>query len=154
MSRAQITKDLTTAAVGYFVKKRHAVFREIGLIKWGRRRADLITLTMYQLLTIVEVKSCLADFTSDKKWSEYREKADRMFFMVPPDIVNRVKAELLDSGVGIMTVSATTGFARVVKRARTSKISNRVRREVITRCAWHNGQNRTNTRRQRVWLPE
>lgn len=33
---------------------------------------------------IVEIKSCLEDFRTDRKWPEYRDFADRLFFAVLP----------------------------------------------------------------------
>ena len=34
---------------------------------------------------IVEIKSCLLDYQSDGKWTEYRPHCDRLYFAVSPD---------------------------------------------------------------------
>src|SRR6476659_9968157 len=34
---------------------------------------------------IVEIKSCLLDFQTDGKWTEYRSHCDRLYFAVSPD---------------------------------------------------------------------
>ncbi len=36
-------------------------------------------------ITIVEIKSCMADFRSDHKWTDYRNWCDRFYFAVLPD---------------------------------------------------------------------
>jgi hypothetical protein len=49
------------------------------------RRADILGVGPSGDIWIVEVKSCAADFMSDRKWPEYREHCDRLFFAVAPD---------------------------------------------------------------------
>ena len=46
------------------------------------RRADLMALDAKGCITIVEVKSCLADFQSDRKWLFYRQWCDRFYFAI------------------------------------------------------------------------
>jgi hypothetical protein len=46
------------------------------------RRADLVGLSADGMVTLVEVKSCLADFRADQKWPEYRAFCDRLYFAV------------------------------------------------------------------------
>lgn len=48
------------------------------------RRADVLALDRDGLITIVEVKSSLADFRADAKWGEYLEFCDLFFFAVGP----------------------------------------------------------------------
>mgnify|MGYP002014300491 CR=1 FL=1 len=59
---------MDTVARSYF-SRRDAVLREFRLKT--RRRVDLITLSKKGWITIVEIKSSLNDFRSDKKWGEY-----------------------------------------------------------------------------------
>jgi hypothetical protein len=47
------------------------------------RRADVMALGRDGALLIVEVKSSVADFRSDRKWQEYRAFCDRLAFAVP-----------------------------------------------------------------------
>src|SRR3979490_1422312 len=44
------------------------------------RRADLVALGGLGELWIVEIKSSVADFRADQKWSDYRLHCDRLFF--------------------------------------------------------------------------
>jgi hypothetical protein len=47
------------------------------------RRADIIALGKTGDLAIVEIKISVADFRADRKWSFYRDFADRLYFAVP-----------------------------------------------------------------------
>lgn len=47
------------------------------------RRADILALGRGGELAIVEIKSSVADFRADRKWTEYRDFADRFYFAVP-----------------------------------------------------------------------
>ncbi len=50
------------------------------------RRADLIALGKDGSIRIVEVKSSLADFRADTKWTQYRPFCDRFYFAIPLDL--------------------------------------------------------------------
>ncbi len=54
------------------------------------RRADVVALSPKGLITIVEIKSSIADLKADNKWPDYRDYCDALFFAtlsdVPPDI--------------------------------------------------------------------
>ena len=47
------------------------------------RRADVMALQSSGEIIIVEVKSSIEDFRSDRKWGEYREFCDALYFAVP-----------------------------------------------------------------------
>ncbi|QPC43399.1 MmcB family DNA repair protein [Kaustia mangrovi] len=49
------------------------------------RRVDVIALNDKGDIWIVEIKSSLADLRADRKWPEYWEYCDRLFFAVPDD---------------------------------------------------------------------
>lgn len=50
------------------------------------RRADLMALTRKGDIWIVEIKSSVEDFRTDRKWPEYRQFCDRLFFATHPDV--------------------------------------------------------------------
>lgn len=54
---------------------------EVGLS--DGRRADLVGVGQDGTITIVEIKSSLADFRADRKWACYRAHCDRLFFAIP-----------------------------------------------------------------------
>ena len=62
------------------------------------RRVDVMALGRSGLLTIVEVKSSLADYRSDDKWREYLPWCDAFYFAVVEDFDRTV----LPDGVGVM----------------------------------------------------
>ena len=50
------------------------------------RRVDLIALDTSGSVLIVEVKSSIADFRADQKWSDYLDFCDLMYFAIPADV--------------------------------------------------------------------
>jgi len=69
------------------------------------RRADLVGLGAGGEIWIVEIKSCLADFRSDRKWHEYRLYCDRLLFAVAPEF----PAPALPEDAGLMIADAYSG---------------------------------------------
>ncbi|EHH69447.1 MmcB family DNA repair protein [Gluconobacter morbifer] len=64
------------------------------------RRADVMALLPDHSLTCIEIKSGVRDFQTDRKWHEYRNWSDRLFFAVD----DRFPTELLPADVGIISV--------------------------------------------------
>ena len=54
------------------------------------RRVDVIGLDRRGQVTIVEIKTCLEDFRSDRKWPEYLAFCDRFYFAVPADFPRHI----------------------------------------------------------------
>ena len=50
------------------------------------RRADLVALGGDGEILIVEIKSSVADFRADQKWTDYRLHCDRLFFATVVDV--------------------------------------------------------------------
>ena len=69
------------------------------------RRADLVALGAGAEIWIVEIKSCAADFRSDRKWQEYRLYCDRLMFAVAPEF----PAILLPADAGLVIADAYGG---------------------------------------------
>jgi hypothetical protein len=69
------------------------------------RRADLIALGDNGEFWIVEVKSCIADFRSDRKWQEYCLYCDRLLFAVAPDF----PATILPADAGLIVADGYGG---------------------------------------------
>ena len=64
-----------------FAQLGHVTLPEFSLV--NGRRADLIALSPSGTLTIVEIKSSIADFRADRKWPDYEDFCDRFYFAVP-----------------------------------------------------------------------
>ncbi len=93
------------------------------------RRADILALAGSGEFVIVEIKTSLADFRADHKWSRYLDFADRLYFAVPPGF----PAELIPEQCGLIVADA---FAAAVLRAgRTTPLAAARRRALILRFA-------------------
>lgn len=81
---------------------RHATLPELPLA--SGRRADLVSLSEKGEIWIVEIKSSLADFRTDRKWPDYRAHCDRLFFAthagVPLDIFPEECGLFVSDGYG------------------------------------------------------
>lgn len=66
------------------------------------RRADILALDARGQVTIVEIKSCVADFRADLKWPDYRAFCDRLLFAVPLDF----PLDLLPEETGLLVADA------------------------------------------------
>lgn len=63
---------------------RHASIAELPLA--SGRRADLVSLSEKGEIWIIEIKSSIEDFRVDRKWPDYRQHCDRLFFATLPDV--------------------------------------------------------------------
>ena len=83
-----------------FAELRHSVLPELTLA--SGRRADLISLSVKGEIWIVEIKTSIEDFRVDRKWPDYRQHCDRLFFAthagVPLDIFPEECGLLLSDG--------------------------------------------------------
>ncbi|WP_210496224.1 MmcB family DNA repair protein [Microvirga antarctica] len=83
-----------------FAELGHASLPELTLA--SGRRADIMALGADGLITIVEIKSCVADFRADRKWPDYQDYCDRFFFAVP----DTMPADLLPADRGLIVADA------------------------------------------------
>lgn len=93
------------------------------------RRADVMALHPDGGITIVEIKSCLADFRADRKWETYRDYCDRLFFAVDADF----PCEILPDGVGL--IAADRFGAAMVRDAPPHPLAGARRKAVTLRFA-------------------
>jgi len=93
------------------------------------RRADVIALAPDGLLTIVEIKSSVADFRADQKWPDYELFCDRFFFAVP----ETVPLEILPDDRGLIV--ADTFGAAIIREAPHHPLSGARRKAVTLRFA-------------------
>jgi hypothetical protein len=157
--RKDTTACLVKAACSYLLHKKLSCHTEIGLARWGRRRADVLAVSLRSELTIVEIKSSLADMNTDKKWHLYVPCCNKMYFAVTEStyaaMLNKGHIDKIrEHGVGVLVLSPRTGylFVKVIARRRT--MDNDLRNYLITRLAWRGGTSKRNSRRTRVFLDE
>lgn len=91
LSRPETTELVTRGAARLLQALGHAPLLEFPLP--NGRRADLMALSPKGELSIVEVKSSLEDFRTDRKWFDYTPYCDAFSFAVPPDFPRQVLPE-------------------------------------------------------------
>ena len=131
----QITSRLSAERISKTVA---SFFQEIGnatlsefTLKTGRR-VDLIVLSRSQHITIVEVKSSLTDFSSDKKWQNYLDWADQFYFAVAENFPVERLADETRCGILI-----TDGFdTHILREAPLRRLPTQRRTHLIRRLAF------------------
>ena len=93
------------------------------------RRADILALGKTGELVIVEIKSSVADFRADRKWSAYRDFSDRLYFAVPNDFPR----PLIPDECGLMV--ADSFGAAVLRDGSTMRLDTGRRRALTMRFA-------------------
>jgi len=89
------------------------------------RRADLIALAPDGALTIVEIKSSIADFRADRKWPDYEDFCDRFYFAVP----ETVPFDILPEDRGLIIAD---GFGAAIVRPSAHRQLAGARRKAVT----------------------
>jgi hypothetical protein len=93
------------------------------------RRADVLALGKSGDLVIVEIKSTVADFRADRKWTAYRDYADRLYFAVPsgfPSVLIPEECGLMVAdafGAEMLRDGVTTPLAAARRRAVTLRFA-------------------------------
>jgi hypothetical protein len=105
----------------------HAVLAELPL--GNGRRADLVAVDRAASITIVEVKSCRADFMTDRKWQDYLGFCDRFYFAVGPDF----PLDLLPESEGL--ILADRFAAEIAREAASRPLSAARRKAMLLRFA-------------------
>jgi len=93
------------------------------------RRADVLGLGKAGDLLIVEIKSSVADFRADRKWTTYRDFADRLYFAVPAHFPQA----LIPEECGLML--ADQFDAALLREACTAPLNPNRRRALTLRFA-------------------
>jgi hypothetical protein len=93
------------------------------------RRADVAGLSDQGQISIVEIKSSVADFRADNKWPDYREYCDRLFFAVMPDF----PVGILPADTGLILADRFGG--EIVRSAPETKLAGARRKQMTLRMA-------------------
>ncbi len=107
----------------YFRALGQAVIAELPLA--DGRRCDLMAVDARGEVTIVEIKSCMADFRTDQKWPDYLNWCDRFYFAVDVDFPQ----ELIPEECGLIV--ADRFGAEVLRDAPEDRL-NAARRKAVT----------------------
>lgn len=141
-ARSEATKRLTAAAVGWLAERGYSAHLEIAVMSWGKRRADVLATNLKSNIVLCEVKSCRADFATDKKWPDYLDYCNQMYFVVPEFLWDKYKTtfkKFKKNGVGIM-ILAGHGYAKVVQPSAVRPMKKSYKLRTMTRLAWRAGQ--------------
>jgi hypothetical protein len=93
------------------------------------RRADIVALSGEGAIWIVEIKSSVADFRADQKWTDYRLHCDRLFFATTTE----VPCEIFPKDTGLIVADAFG--ASVVCEAPEHRVPAATRRSMLLRFA-------------------
>lgn len=89
------------------------------------RRVDVIALGRQGAVTVIEVKSSVADFRADNKWQEYLDFCDQFYFAVPMDF----PTEILPTACGLIVAD---GYGSEILRESPKGKMNAARRKALT----------------------
>lgn len=153
MTRKEITEKLYEALTYYYVKKLYSVHPEFGIEKWGRRRLDALCLNYRGEMIGVEVKSCLADYRTDKKWRTYLPYTNKLYFLFPPSVIEsrkfpEIKAEIKAEGAGILTLKY--GRVHALVGAKTREVDEKCKYQMLVKMAWRGGTTRREIKRAKA----
>lgn len=95
------------------------------------RRADVIALCPAGKLTIIEIKSSVADFRADRKWPDYRDYCDRFYFAIP----DTLSTTLTPEDAGLIVADA---FGAAILRDPAEHPLSGARRKAVTLRFAHN----------------
>ena len=104
-----------------------AVLPEVPLA--NGRRADLLALDRSGQLTLIEIKSCRADFVADRKWRSYLDYCDRFYFAVGAGF----PLELLPEDQGLILADRFAG--EILREAPLRSLSAARRKAMLIRFA-------------------
>jgi len=119
----EFPKELCRGVCRALAHRGFATLPEVSLA--NGRRADVLALGRDGELVIVEIKSSVADFKSDRKWPEYRAFCDRLYFAVPDGF----PLELIPEDCGLIKAD---GFGAAVLREAVPHRLNPARRRALT----------------------
>lgn len=95
------------------------------------RRADIAAVSPKGEITMVEVKSCRADFEVDQKWPEYKEYCDHFYFAVGEVFPQ----ELLPPSEGLIVADGFGGA--VIRDSSNDSLTGARRKAALIRFARH-----------------
>jgi hypothetical protein len=103
----------------------HTVLAELPL--GNGRRADLVAIDRRGMISLIEIKSCRADFRADRKWRAYLDYCDRFYFAV----TSGFPRDLLPADEGLILADRFGG--EIVREAPTRPLGPARRKAMLIR---------------------
>lgn len=107
-------------------------------VKYLGRRADVLAIGGGYGITIVEVKSCVSDFNTDKKWADYLKVCDVFYFCSDEKtighIAQSIKGHEKEKKIGLMACDLEHMRLEITKPSRSDeslKIPELVRQQIM-----------------------
>jgi len=122
-SRPRTTSAVTRGAARALIALGQTPLLEVALP--NGRRADIMALDRRGQIAIVEVKSSLEDFRTDRKWADYLPYCDAYYFAVAPEFPRAV----LPDAPGLIVADAFGGA--VLREAPVTTLSGARRRALL-----------------------
>lgn len=142
--RKQVTSVLAHAATMYLIDRRYSAHIEFGVK--DNRRLDIIALNTKGHLIGIEVKSCIADFKTDKKWRDYLPFVNQLYFIFDEATWNKhskVLKESIGKDAGIMithTVGESFIRVKIVQAVKNRETSKDNLFKLAIKMAWRSGE--------------
>lgn len=159
-NRRQRAKVIRNEVSKYLSKRGLSCHYEVGLNRWGKLRADVLAFNYKRQITVVEVKSSMADFKTDNKYTGYLPFCTSMYFAFDSDfkLTPEIIKEIKQHGIGIMVVNLKaplhlyrSGSIKIVAGAKTRPMNGEAKRDILVRIAYRSGRLRTN---KNTWMKE
>jgi hypothetical protein len=119
--------DIQRGVARALIDADHAILSELPLA--NGRRADLAAVDPAGRITMVEIKSCRADFLCDRKWRDYLGYCDRFYFAVDSDF----PCDLLPADEGLIVADRFEGA--IIREARVRPLGAARRKAMLVRFA-------------------
>ena len=126
-TRPDITLAVCRGACRLMRQSGRSVLRELPLP--DGRRADIVAIAGSGELTIVEVKSSIEDWRVDRKWPDYLDWCDLLYFAVPVDVPQSLIAE----DVGLIVADAYGG--EILRHPPRRPVAAARRKALLIDCA-------------------
>ena len=152
MESTNVAEVLKVATTGWLLKQGYSSHLELGLVSWGKLRADVVAVNLKTHIILVEIKSSRQDFLTDSKWEKYVPFCNKMFFCFTTSVYESLKASnhitpILSKGIGVLIHDNLKGRVRVKHPAISKLMLRRDKLLILTRMAWRNGVSKRTNRR-------
>ena len=152
MESTNVALVLKQATTGWLLKQGYSSHLELGLVSWGKLRADVLAVNLKSNIVLVEIKSSRQDFLTDSKWEKYIPFCNKMYFCFSSHTYDSLKKSnhitpILSKGVGVLVHDNSTGRVRVKHVAKLKPMILRVKWCLLTRMAWRTGVSKRTNRR-------
>ncbi|MFC7296798.1 MmcB family DNA repair protein, partial [Marinobacter aromaticivorans] len=127
--RPVVTDSVTRGVLRFFMDLGFAPMTEIPLT--NGRRVDVLALDRRGKAVIVEVKSSVADYRADRKWTEYLDYCEEFYFAVDASFPRELfdESDSLPETVGVIVADS---YGADILRPAAVRPVNAARRKTLT----------------------